>query len=134
MARQKRDNNNMIVDINITPFTDVVLVLLIIFMVATPLLMMEGMKVELPAAREQAESAEQEDVFIAVSIAKDGAIFVDGRECGIDQLKVILQQLIKINPDGIVTIGADPEAIYDTVVQVVDAARAAGVSKYVLSK
>jgi biopolymer transport protein ExbD len=44
------------------------------------------------------------------------------------------QQLININPDGIVTIGADPEAIYDTVVQVVDVARAAGVRKYVLSK
>jgi biopolymer transport protein ExbD len=134
MARPERDSHNMIVDINIAPFTDVVLVLLIIFMVATPLLMMEGLRVELPAAKRQAETVEKEDMFITISITRDGTVFVDGKKCGIDQLKLILQQLIKINPNSIVTIGAEPEALYDTVVQVVDSARAAGVSRYVLAK
>jgi biopolymer transport protein ExbD len=134
MARQQRDGHNMIVDINITPFTDVVLVLLVIFMIATPLMMMEGMKIELPAARTQAETVQTEDVFIAISIAKEGTVFVDGKQCGMDQLKLVLQQLVKISPNSIVTIGAESEALYDTVVQVIDAARAAGISRYVLAK
>lgn len=134
MARPERDSHNMIVDINIAPFTDVVLVLLIIFMIATPLLMMEGVKIELPAAKGQAETIKKEDVFITISIARDGTVFVDGKQYGMDQLKLILQQLIKINPNSIVTIGAEPDALYDTVVQVVDRAQAAGISRYVLAK
>jgi len=134
MAKRRQNSHNVIADINITPFTDVVLVLLIIFMIATPLLIQAGIKVDLPVTKKQTGAAEKQEVFITISISADGSISLDGQKYPIDNIKPILQQLMKINPNSIVAIGGEPEASYDTVVHVVDIARAAGVTKYVLVK
>jgi biopolymer transport protein ExbD len=134
MAKRRQSSHNVIADINITPFTDVVLVLLIIFMIATPLLIQAGIKVDLPVTKKQTGAAEKQEVFITISISADGSISLDGQKYPIDNIKPILQQLMKINPNSIVAIGGEPEASYDTVVHVVDIARAAGVTKYVLVK
>ena len=134
MAKRRQSSHNVIADINITPFTDVVLVLLIIFMIATPLLIQAGIKVDLPMTKKQTSTAQKQEVFITISISADGSISLDGQKYPIDNIKPILQQLMKINPNSIVAIGGEPEASYDTVVQVLDIARAAGVTKYVLVK
>ena len=62
----------IVADINITPFTDVVLVLLIIFMITTPMLSQHQIKVNLPEAEETTERSE--DKIIEVSIDKDGFV------------------------------------------------------------
>jgi len=134
MAKRRQSSHNVIADINITPFTDVVLVLLIIFMIATPLLIQAGIKVDLPVTKKQTSTAQKQEVFITISISADGSISLDGQKYPIDNIEPILQQLMKINPNSIVAIGGEPEASYDTVVQVLDIARAAGVTKYVLVK
>lgn len=64
-------------EINVTPFVDVMLVLLIIFMVTAPLLV-SGVPVELPESR--AKALDQKKEPLEISIDKDGAIFVDGQE------------------------------------------------------
>jgi biopolymer transport protein TolR len=134
MARRRHSSYNVIADINITPFTDVVLVLLIIFMIATPLLIQSGIKVDLPVTKKQSNAAEKQEVFITISISADGSISLDGQKYPIDKIKPVLQQLMKINPNSVVAIGGEPDASYDMVVHVVDIARAAGVTKYVLVK
>jgi biopolymer transport protein ExbD len=134
MAKRRQSSHDVIADINITPFTDVVLVLLIIFMIATPLLIQAGIKVDLPVTKKQTGTAEKQEVFITISISADGSISLDGQKYPIDNIEPILQQLMKINPNSIVAIGGEPEASYDTVVQVLDITRAAGVTKYVLVK
>ncbi|MCX5886204.1 MAG: biopolymer transporter ExbD [Proteobacteria bacterium] len=134
MAKRRQSSHDVIADINITPFTDVVLVLLIIFMIATPLLIQAGIKVDLPATKRQTSTAEKQEVFITISISADGSISLDGQKYPINNINPILQQLMKINPSSIVAIGGEPDASYDTVVQVLDIARAAGVTKYVLVK
>jgi len=134
MAKRRQSSHDVIADINITPFTDVVLVLLIIFMIATPLLIQAGIKVDLPMTKKQTSTAQKQEVFITISISADGSISLDGQKYPIDNIKPILQQLMTINPNSIVAIGGEPEASYDTVVQVLDIARAAGVTKYVLVK
>jgi biopolymer transport protein ExbD len=134
MAKRRQSSHDVIADINITPFTDVVLVLLIIFMIATPLLIQAGIKVDLPVTKKQTGAAEKQEVFITISISADGSISLDGQKYPIDNIKPILQQLMKINPNSIVAIGGEPDASYDTVVQVLDITRAAGVTKYVLVK
>ena len=134
MAKRRQSSHDVIADINITPFTDVVLVLLIIFMIATPLLIQAGIKVDLPMTKKQTSTAQKQEVFITISISADGSISLDGQKYPIDNIEPILQQLMKINPNSIVAIGGEPEASYDTVVQVLDIARAAGVTKYVLVK
>ena len=134
MAKRRQSSHDVIADINITPFTDVVLVLLIIFMIATPLLIQAGIKVDLPVTKKPTGTAEKQEVFITIAISADGSISLDGQKYPIDNIEPILQQLMKINPNSIVAIGGEPEASYDTVVQVLDIARAAGVTKYVLVK
>lgn len=134
MARRPNRDNKLMAEINITPFTDVVLVLLIIFMIATPLLIQAGIKVDLPTTKKQTSTAEKQEVFITIAISADNSISLDGQKYPINNIKPILQQLMRINPNSIVAIGGEPDSSYDTVVQVLDIARAAGVTKYVLVK
>ena len=130
----RRIDHEVDVDINITPFTDVVLVLLIIFMIATPLLMLEGMRTNLPSQNKQPETTTKEEAFITISIDVKGLVTVDGKPCPLTQLTPLLRQMIKENPQRVVAIGADAETLYDSVVKVIDSARAAGIERYVLEK
>jgi biopolymer transport protein ExbD len=134
MARKKRGEYNAIAGINITPFTDVVLVLLIIFMIATPLLMLEGIRINLPTVSDQSNPSEKEDVFVSISISADGTIYIDGQQRALNEIKPIFQQILKLDPDSIFAIGAHENTPYESVVRVVDIARSAGVVKYVLVK
>jgi biopolymer transport protein TolR len=134
MARKKRSEYNAIAGINITPFTDVVLVLLIIFMIATPLLMLEGIRVNLPVVSDQSSPSEKEEVYVSISISADGAIFIDGRERALNEIKPIFQQILKLDPDSLFAIGAHDNTPYESIVRVIDIARSAGVTKYVLVK
>jgi biopolymer transport protein ExbD len=84
--------------------------------------------------KKQTNRAEKQEVFITISISADGSILLDGQKYPLDKIKHLLQQLMKINPNSVVAIGGEPKTSYDTVVQVVDIARAAGVNKYVLVK
>ena len=134
MARKKRGEYSVIAGINITPFTDVVLVLLIIFMIATPLLMLEGIRINLPTVRDQPSPSENEDVFVGITISADGTIYIDGRQRALDEIKPIFQQILKLDPDSIFAIGAHENTPYESVVRVIDIARSAGVTQYVLVK
>ena len=72
MKRNKR-RNKVLAEINITPFTDVILVLLIIFMITTPMLMQPGIKVNLP----KTQTTDNEDTSnIEVLISKDGYVLM----------------------------------------------------------
>jgi biopolymer transport protein ExbD len=133
VPKKRRDHQEIIADINITPFTDVVLVLLIIFLIATPILMMEGIKVDLPGATPHAAS-ENKETYLTIKISEDGSLFLDGEKRKMSEVKPLLEQVIKLNPDTIIAIGGEPNAVYDRVVQVVDLARGAGATRYVLIK
>ena len=71
MNKKKR----VVADINITPFTDVVLVLLIIFMITTPMLSQHEIKINLPKVTQNTERTE--DKVIEISIDKDGFIYIN---------------------------------------------------------
>lgn len=76
-------------DINVTPFVDVMLVLLIIFMVTAPLLV-TGVPVELPESR--ANALDQKDEPIEIAIDRDGVTFIDGTEVTPAELAVRLKK------------------------------------------
>ena len=113
----------MMAEINITPFTDVVLVLLIIFMIATPFIYQSSMKVQLPQATKSAETSR--DVIIIINA--EGGVFLDDARIELDALKDKLKTMVQKNPDLSVIINGDKNVRYDAVIQVMDVLTQSGV-------
>jgi biopolymer transport protein TolR len=128
-AEGKKVNSN----INVTPMVDVMLVLLIIFMVITPMLN-NKVNVELPKvdAAIVMENANKEDA-ITVAVTRDGKTFVGGDQVPIDQLgpKVadLLSKKTAADADKTVYFRADARANYGRVMDAIDALRTGGVSQ-----
>lgn len=116
-------------EINITPFTDVVLVLLVIFMITTPIILQSGIKVQLPRAS-SAEAESSKNVVISIDTA--GNIFVEKRKIPLDGLKEELTAVLGSKPDSAIIIKGDKEVKYDTVIQVLDTAKQCGAKKFAL--
>lgn len=111
---------------NVVPFVDVMLVLLVIFMVTAPF-MTEGLEVDLPQTRTVQTLPQDEDTLI-LTIRKDGAILLDQYEVGLDELGGNLSRLIQTR-EKIVYLRADKEVPYGLVVQVMAEAKNAGVDR-----
>lgn len=111
-------------DINVTPFVDVMLVLLIIFMVTAPM-MMQGVDVELPEATSEPLAAQEEALI--VSINKDGKVFVSDYEVAVDSLGDKLLKILEGRESREVYMNADKTVPYGRVVQVMSEMKAAGI-------
>jgi len=120
----------LISGINITPFTDVVLVLLIIFMIATPLLIRSELKVNLPRTA-SADTATPRNIVITIDAA--GSVYVDGARVEVPQLSSALTAALARRPGSPVIIMGDREVRYDLVVRVLEIARSSGVAKLSLA-
>ena len=134
MAMAKRDEGKKVnSDINVTPMVDVMLVLLIIFMVVTPMLN-NKVNVNLPVVTASTimDNANKEDA-INVAVTRDGHYFVGGDRVELDQLgtKVAALEAKKTNPgdDKSVYFRADQRANYGNVMDAIDGLRTGGVSQ-----
>ena len=130
MRRRSRERAGLISGINITPFTDVVLVLLVIFMIATPLLMRSEIKVNLPRTA-TADAAAQKSIVLTVDAA--GNVFVDGGRVALAQLAPTLTAALRTRPNAPLIIMGDRDVRYDLVVRVLEIARKSGVNKLSLA-
>ena len=125
--RRRGGNASVMSEINITPFVDVMLVLLIIFMVAAPLVTV-GVPVELPETAAAALPSEQE-APLTVTLTADGLIMVQETEIAMDQLIPKLRAIAAERADNKVFLRADGAIAYEKVVQVMGALNAGGFSK-----
>ncbi len=123
MRNPRSRRNGLMAGINITPFTDVVLVLLVIFMIATPLIIQSGMRVNLPASS-SAESQPQKS--IVVSVDATGQVYLAKERVGLDGLRQRLTALLARSPGSPVVVMADRGIRYDIVIRVLDIARVSG--------
>jgi biopolymer transport protein ExbD len=116
-------------DINVTPMVDVMLVLLIIFMVITPLLS-KGVPVDLAKTKNPIpmQAADKSDA-ITVSVTRNGNTFLNTKQMPPDELPSKVKDLLTNRLDKTVFIRSDARAKYDKVVDVVDNLRAAGVDE-----
>lgn len=113
-------------DINVTPFVDVMLVLLIIFMVTAPM-MMEGVKVSLPEATSKPLVSEKEHLLITID--NKNQIYINDYKVTLDFMREKLIKIINGRIDNEVYIRADKEISYGLVVRVMSEIKAAGVEK-----
>jgi|SRR5579864_951229 len=130
MALAKRDEGSKVnSDINVTPMVDVMLVLLIIFMVITPMLT-KGASVNMVQAQNPVpmQDADKEDAVL-IAITKDGKIYLGSNSISADQLTSMVQDKLAKKQDKRVFVKADAQAKYGVVVDVVDDVRSAGVDQ-----
>jgi len=127
MAFSRNNHDVLMSDINVTPFVDVMLVLLIIFMVTAPM-MVQGVNVSLPETGNTDNIASDEDPLI-VTIDKDNKILINDFEVGIDFLKEKLTTIFKNRTAKNVFLKADKNIPYGTVVRVMSEIKGAGVEK-----
>lgn len=122
--------NRVMSEINITPFTDVILVLLIIFMITTPMLLQPGIKINLP----KSQTAEHEDTAnIDVMISKDGFVSINGKQINDTLVESTIRNLLSSSPDKPIVIKGDKDVKYDYVIKFVDTAKRAGATKFALA-
>jgi biopolymer transport protein ExbD len=130
IMRRYRPEDKIVSDINVTPLTDVALVLLIIFMVTTPLILQGGIHVKLPKAG-TADTTPQRN--ITVSITADKKIFVNDVEKSLNDLKPYLQDSLKFDKEKLIIINADRTVMHGDVVRVLDIAKQAGATKLAIA-
>jgi biopolymer transport protein TolR len=113
-------------EINVTPFVDVMLVLLIIFMVTAPL-MTQGVEVDLPTTR-TVRNLPQDSEHLVLTVRKDGRIFLDEYQVSLDELEDHLKRLVASQRKQLF-LRADREVPYGTVVEVMGEIKSAGIDK-----
>ena len=116
----------VISEINITPLTDVMLVLLIIFMVTTPLLMMESFKLKLPRAE---TSGSESGEGAVITITEDGLIYLDGNSIEKGEILPALKARFDRGAPKAVLLKADTVTMHGMVVEILDMSRQAGADK-----
>ena len=116
-------NRTALSEINVTPFVDVMLVLLIIFMVTAPL-MQQGIDVNLPKAKGKELPPEER---ISIVVKKGGALFMNDNPISKHDMVTKLASISKLNPN--VFLKADKDVPYGTVVEIMGDVKEAGIEK-----
>jgi len=127
-----KEGRTVMSEINVTPFVDVMLVLLVIFMVTTPILY-QGVDVNLPKTESRPMPSLDRERKVVVTLNKNGGIFIEKEQYTLDQLRIEVRKLMagkgKNLKDEDVFLRADSSVSYGTVVEVMSEIRNAGVQK-----
>lgn len=125
-----RRKKKIIWEINVTPLTDVALVLLIIFMIAAPLIVQAGIKVKLPAAVSGEKENERK---IVISLSADGKVYFKDDLVTREKLAELLVAYLSASQNRFVVIDADEKCSYGQAMEILDIARNSGAEKLFLS-
>ena len=123
MARNKRDCFN---EINITPLTDIFLVLLIIMMVIAPLLDSQGLNLTVPEIVKE-ENIQKDTQMLNVQVRDDNKYYINDEEVAEQDLESVLKSASKDKPDGLL-IQSAPNSTHGAVVKLMDNARNSGIT------
>ncbi len=125
IGRQEPGLTPALSEINVTPFVDVVLVLLIIFLITAPL-MLRGIDVRVP--KTETRSVEPEERLI-LTVTKDRQVYLEDQQISLSRLERVLTGLKRRNPKAAVFLRADEDVAYGVVVKVMDAVKKAGIDR-----
>jgi len=126
MGMQVGGKGRFMADVNVTPFVDVMLVLLIIFMVTAPM-MTQGLEVDLPQTR-AVSVLPKDNESLVLTVKADGSIFLDKYQVELGELEGQVRRLVTEQKKQLF-LRADQAVSYGTVVRVMGVVKAAGVDK-----
>ena len=128
MNGSSHSSRALLAEINLTPFVDIMMVLLIVFMVTAPL-MQHGLDVNLPQAKSPVMEKQQDDVVLTVK--KDGSMYLgkDKNPVSIGFLEHKLEEIFKYIKKKDLYIRADDQVLYGRIVNIMAVAKAAGVER-----
>lgn len=133
MRFQDQEEEDIVAEINITPLTDIFLVLLIIFMISSSAMLEGGLQVKLPTAKTTALTKSESGKPTYVTIAKDGQISVNQKTAGDDNLTQLIKEALELTTEKVVVIRGDESIFLGKAVKIMDAARNAGAEKIALA-
>lgn len=128
--RRYRIDEKEFSEINITPFTDVVLVLLLIFMIASPFLVVGALKVKLPEASTAESINDNKNVEVFLDSANK--IYMNGKYLTMQELMIQIQIKMQTNPAQGVVIKADKEVFHGNFIKLLDELKKIGVTKFLI--
>lgn len=120
-------------EINITPLTDIFLVLLIIMMVIAPMLDQQGLNLAIPDFVEKNQNTPDENKILTVTVSSDNKYYVDGEEIRQENLSAVIKEKTATLTDGLM-IEAEGDSQHGSVVKLMDTARNAGVKSISLTE
>jgi biopolymer transport protein ExbD len=125
-----KDNNSIIAEINVTPLVDITLVLLIIFMIASPLIMAPAIRVDLPRATNADDSPQS---TLGLILTRQGQLYLNGTETTYPNLKEFISTRLKEKSDLQAVISADQEVSHGRVIHLIDVIKGLGIEKFALN-
>jgi biopolymer transport protein ExbD len=129
-ARSSSDTN-AIVEINVIPLVDIILVVLIIFMVAAPMVMKPKIDINLPKSTTAQNDTDK--TRMKVVLGKKGELFVDSQAVSLEGLTAEAKKRFQANPNTAALLVADKESTLEMVTGLVDAIKTGGVQKVAFS-
>jgi len=123
------EGENPISEINVTPFVDVVLVLLVIFIVTAPTLMKDVIAVQLPKSTSSDEKVMQ---TLGIAVTKQGSILLNGVPTDQAGIAAEAKKVLDVSADAQAVISADTEAKHGDVVRAIDWIKEAGINRFAL--
>lgn len=120
--KKKGSGSAIIAEINITPLTDIFLVLLIIFMVTSVAMVQSGATINLPRVEETTSQPRQ----IVITVTQNNEIFVNNSPTALADLEAVLRQMVAPDPDIPVILEGDREVVLGQAVRILSAAQRAG--------
>lgn len=130
MGINSSNDDDLIADINITPFVDIILVVLIIFMVTATTIVKSSIKVNLPEA---ASGEATESTSLGITLLADGDLLLDGESIGSDALLAKVRTEVESKDEVVALIAADKEVPHGRVVWVIDLVKQGGVAKFAIN-
>lgn len=124
------EENSPISAINVTPFVDIVLVLLVIFMVTAPILLKNAIPLHLPKASNSISTSPEKQ--LGILITRQGQILINGEVATPETIRLGIENFSTKYPDGQALISADQDARHGDVVHAIDLVKSAGLNRFAI--